>query len=294
MTDSSLKITTIGDALTWAKSYLKSHSYDLSIDNASEFLLSELIGISKIALYAHFDDRLDDEKIKTFVRFIKRAANNEPLQYILGYAYFDNHKFSVGKGVLIPRPETEYMVFEVLKLLKNNTSDSIKILDLCTGSACIACTLAKKIPNSKIWATDISKEAIQFAKLNIKNLKVEDQIILKNCNLADDVCEDNFDLIISNPPYVPSKVMKTLPNNVKNFEPKLALEAGDEGLDFLPEILSIAKNKLKNSGILAIELFEDSLNLAKEFIEKNSNFKAQDYKDYSSKNRFIIAKKKAH
>lgn len=260
------------------------HDYVLSC----EILLSEVLGLSRIDLYSHFSDYVDPKITKKFISYIKRRAKSEPIQYILGYAHFRGLKIFLDSEVLIPRPETELLVEFAIKNLGNNCN---KILDLCTGSGCISCALANEFSNLQIVATDISKKAIECALKNVKSYNFDDKINLLQCDMDDDVVDVDFDLVICNPPYIPSKIYELLDKEIYDYEPKLALEAGEYGIDFLNRIIGIAKSRLKNSGIVALEFYESNLELAKQEFE-NAGFKnCKIYKDFAGKDRVLIAAK---
>ena len=280
-------ISDISKALNFSKDYLlRSNVKDAEL--SAEILLAEALGLNRQSLYSHFEDKLTEVQQELYKEYISRRANNEPLQYLLGYAFFRGLKIAVGPGVLIPRPETEQLVEVAIKNLKNNSN---KILDLCTGSGCVACSFANEFSDVKIYGTDVSKQALAYAKMNIKKHHFEGKITLVQCNMADEICEGNFDLIISNPPYVPTDVYKNLDKEVLDFEPKLALEAGSNGVSLLDEIIATAKDKLKQDGIVALEFHEDKLDLAKSKFETAGFNDCKIYKDLAGKDRILIAKK---
>ena len=253
----------------------------------AQVLLAEVAGLSRQQLYSHFDDKLEKSQIKKYKEFIDRRANHEPVQYILGYANFRDLEIKVGPGVLIPRPETEMLVQYVIDRSDNKV---MNILDLCTGSACIACSLAKEFHDSKIVATDISNNALSYALENVEKYELASQIDLYNTNLADGIDEISFDVIVSNPPYVPGNVYDNLDMEVKKFEPKISLWAGFDGLYFFEDILDIAKDKLNDDGFAIIELYEEVLDKAAE-IANNYDFSSVEIlKDLTGTNRFLYFK----
>lgn len=279
-------LSDISKALNFGKDYLL-RSGVMDAELSAELLLSEVADLNRQSLYSHFEDKLTDEQQKQYKVYINRRAKHEPVQYILGYAYFRGLKIQVEPGVLIPRPETEQLV-EIAK--KHVANDNFKVLDLCTGSGCISCSLANEYGGSKIIATDVSEDALKFANKNVKELNLSNQIKLVRCNMADDVDETDFDLIISNPPYIPTKVYEGLDNEVINFEPKIALEAGNDGLLYLEQIINIAKEKLKPNGYVVLELHEDSIDAAKQKFQDASFKDAKIYQDFAGKFRYLIAK----
>lgn len=280
-------ISDISKAINFGKDYL-SRSNVKDAELSAEILLAEALGLNRQSLYSHFEDKLTEVQQELFKEYISRRANHEPIQYILGYAYFRGLKIAVDPGVLIPRPETEQLVEVAIKNLKNNCN---KILDLCTGSGCIACSFANEFSDVKIFGTDVSEEALAYAKINIKKHHFEEKIELIKCNMADEIFDKDFDLIISNPPYVPTDVYKNLDKEVLDYEPKLALEAGSDGASLLDEIIDVAKDKLKKDGIVALEFHENNLELAKSKFETAGFKDCKIYKDLAGKNRILIAKK---
>lgn len=281
------QISSISDALKYGKKRLKSkkvNEYELS----AELLLSDVSKLSRQQLYSHFDDELSQDQIDTYFDYINRRCKHEPVQYILGYTYFRDLKFFVGPGVLIPRPETEMLVEYVVKRINKQ---KIKILDLCTGSGCIACSLAKEHKESQIIATDISNNALFYAKKNVETNSLSEQIELCSTNFADDVKDSNFDIIVSNPPYVPEDVYKSLDFEVVNYEPKISLWAGSDSLYFLNNIFGVVKNKLNDDGFALVELHENSLDDAAKMAQGANFSNVEILKDLNNLNRFLYFKK---
>ena len=196
--------------------------------------------------------------------------------------------FYVDKDVLIPRADTEILVEEVIKLAKKVGAK--KILDLCTGSGAIAVSLAKYINKSEITATDISNEALRIAKLNAKNNNVEDRITFISSDLFQNVPEEKYDIIVSNPPYIKTKDIKTLNKDVQK-EPKLALDGGIDGLDFYRKITKKADEYLKFGGFLCFEIGFDQKEDVIKLIEEQGKFKSTySKKDLCDNDRIVITK----
>ena len=201
----------------------------------------------------------------------KRVETKKPIQYLLGSAYFMGEKYIVDESVLIPRDETEILVNKAYELLKNKT-EKLDILDIGVGSGCISCALAKKLKNKQIeiLGVDISLDAIKIALENINKLDLIRKVILRKSDVYSKIrdCE-KFDLIISNPPYIPIKEKDNLQNEVQKFEPHLALFAQDEnGIEFYEKIINNAKKFLKKDGFIAFELGISQSNLVKELLQK--------------------------
>lgn len=247
-------------------------------------LLATVLKKSKEWLMVNFDYEISDEEYEKFCEFINLRMQGEPFQYILGEQYFMGIKFLVNKNVLIPRADTEILVYKVLEICEGK--ESIKILDMCTGSGCIAVSLAKNLNNAKIFAADISEEAISVA---CKNSKLnETKIDFFKSNLFENVPNEKFDIIVSNPPYISNEEMKSLSIEVLK-EPELALEGGKDGLDFYREISKCARSFLSKNGVLAFEIGylqgESVKNILAEYGYRNIKI----FKDYSNNDRVIIA-----
>lgn len=202
----------------------------------------------------------------------QRVSTKAPIQHLLGFSYFMGEKYIVNKDVLIPRDETEILVREAFKLIKNN-ENKIDILDIGVGSGCISCALAKKSKDKEIeiLGVDISLEAIKIAIENINKLDLVRKVILRKSDVYSKIrdCE-KFDLIVSNPPYIPIKEKENLQFEVKNFDPDLALFAQDEkGIEFYSRIIEGAPKCLKQNGFIAFELGQGQANIVSKMLEKD-------------------------
>ena len=223
-----------------------------------------------------------------YFKVIKKLCEGIPIQHITNRQEFMKLTFFVDENVLIPRPDTEILVEEVIKIAKKINAK--KILDLCTGSGAIAVSLAKYIENSIITATDISSKALNVAKLNAKNNEVEDKITFIESDLFKNLKKEKYDIIVSNPPYIKKEVLKKLNKDVQK-EPKIALDGGYDGLDFYRKIINEADEYLKFKGYLCFEIGydqkEDVENILKEQ-EKYVDIYCK--KDLCNKDRIVIAK----
>ena len=223
-----------------------------------------------------------------YFKAIKKLCQGIPIQHITNRQEFMKMTFFVDENVLIPRPDTEILVEEVIKIAKKINAK--KILDLCTGSGAIAISLAKYIDKSNITAVDISDKALNVAKLNAKNNEVEDRITFVESDLFENLKKEKYDIIVSNPPYIKKEVLKKLDKEVQK-EPNLALNGGYDGLDFYRKIIKNADEYLKFNGYLCFEIGydqkEDVENLLKEQ-EKYINITCK--KDLCDNDRVIIAK----
>ena len=204
-----------------------------------------------------------------YVRNIKRLISGEPLQYITGVQEFMKLKFLVNKSVLIPRQDTEILVEEVINIAKNG--QKLEILDLCTGSGAIAISIAKFLPESKITAIDISKEALELAKKNAKFNRVQKNIEFIESDLFKKIHGRKFDIIVSNPPYIPTVQIKSLPKDVQN-EPIIALDGGKTGLEFYEKIIDEGYKYLKPNGNICLEIGYDQKVKVKKIIDNNKMY----------------------
>lgn len=225
------------------------------------------------------------KKIKKYnKKTLKKLEKDYPVQYIIGYVDFYGLKIKVNKHNLIPRYETEYLIEKLLKYIKQYNFNSPKILDLCTGTGCIGLTLKHEIPSAKVTMTDISRYSIKLAKKNRKKMGLETEIY--KSDLLKNIKENNYDIIISNPPYV--KTTEKLPKNV-TYEPKLALYGGNSGINHIRKILKEAKKYLNKKFIIALEINEQSeeelLPLVKKYYQ-NSNYRFE--KDLAGKTRYLF------
>ena len=234
----------------------------------------------------------NEEKIIELAK--KRVETKAPIQHLIGYSYFMGEKYIVNSNVLIPRDETEILVNNAYDLIKN-IENKIDILDIGVGSGCISCALAKKLQDKEIeiLGIDISTDALEIAIENVAKLDLVRKVILRKSDVYSKIrpCE-KFDLIISNPPYIPIAEREKLQNEVKNFDPELALFAPDvDGIEFYKRIINEAPNCLKPNGFLAFELGINQAQLVKNMLEKD--FKnIEIIKDLAGIERVILAQLK--
>ena len=225
----------------------------------AEVLLGHVLGISRTALYARLKTPLSPECVDRFWQLIVRRADREPLQYITGIQEFWSLEFSVDRRVLIPRPETELVIEVGLKHLRNASashSQAIRILDIGTGSGCLAISLAKELPHAHIWATDISADALAVARANALRHCVSERICFIQTDLwpASPTAPAGFDLIVANPPYIARPELRDLQPEVQDWEPYLALNGGQDGLDFYRRLLQDCLGQLCIDGWLVMEI----------------------------------------
>jgi len=206
----------------------------------AEVLLAETLGLDRVGLYTHFDQPLQPGELARFKKVIQRRLRHEPLAYILGKKEFWSLKFQVTPAVLIPRPETEILVSEALRVLTllNQFRLSLHILEIGTGSGAISVALAKELPSVEIVATDLSEKALSIAEKNARQNGVREQIRFLQGDLFNPLEEGlRFDLVLTNPPYIPQEHFSALPPEVRDFEPRMALDGGKDGLAFFRRAL---------------------------------------------------------
>jgi len=264
----------------------------------AEVLLSHQLKKNRIELYLEYDQPLNPLEIAGYRSLIKRRLEREPLQYIIGHQEFWSLDFLVSPSVLIPRPETELLIEEALKLSERNFfSDNcyLKILDLGTGSGVIAISLAKEIQNATLVASDISFEALTLAKDNARHHNLNSRIAFCQGDLWQPFSHTSFsfDMIISNPPYIPSEAFKALPPEVRNYEPRIALDGHENGMYFIERIIKESEMYLKPGGWLLIEMDPDQTERALHCIDLIQSFGYKERRmDYRKKYRLVMAQKR--
>ncbi len=218
-----------------------------------ELFLTAILGRSRSDLYVHPQSLTPEQQILLDQMRARRAAG-EPVQSIVGFTEFFGHRFEVGPDVLVPRPETEVLADVLIRALKTQGKREYFILDIGTGSGCLAVTMVKELPNCRVVALDVSEKALAYARRNAGINKVVDRIefIERDMFWFMDETLHRFDAVVSNPPYVPACAMGSLPADVRK-EPELALEAGPDGLHFFRLIVPVSRRVLKPAGLLAVE-----------------------------------------
>ena len=288
----------------------------LGIEDAhkeSEIIVTHCLGIDKTVLYRD-NPALSEKDVKGINTVLQRRARREPLQYILGYVDFYGLKIKVGRGVLIPRPETELLAEEVIKAVESyklqvtsekeilnsklqTLNSKLRILDLCTGSGCLALAIAKHFPDAEVYGTDISKGAIKYAKENaelnaIKNVtflkgslfEPIKQLVTRHSSLV------TFDVIVSNPPYIRSGDMPNLQPEINKWEPRNALDGGEDGLRYYRTILSEARGYLAFSGVIFLEIGEGQAEEVSGIAMQNSFCNIAVIKDYAGTERIVAVR----
>lgn len=348
---------TIKKALEWTEGYLADKG-DENPRLSAQWLLSEACGLSRTQLFVNFDRPLSEDERGVLRDYVRRRGAGEPLQYITGEVAFRHITVKVRPGVLIPRPETEVLVSEVLAALPtpgprdvawnpeaaeqereavaavkkaleeagesvsssentesneteedvavggdlgrpssagmDETRKSLLVADLCTGSGCIACSLAYEHPDVRVIATDVAPEAVALAKENTEALGLADRVAVLQCSLGSGIGEKRmgtFDAVVSNPPYVPTAVMAGIPREVADFEPTLALDGGADGLDLFRPLAQWAARALKPGGVLACELYEGHMDAARAVAEQAGFVDVHIVDDLTGRPRVLVAKR---
>ena len=281
---------TILESIELSTEYLRKKGIESPRINA-ESLLASVLNCKRLDLYLAYDKPIIENELIVYRNFIKRRGNFEPLQYITGSVEFYGLIFKVNPSVLIPRPETELLVETILDTYKSN--DNLKILDIGSGSGNIAISIAYHLPDSKIIATDISTESLQLAIENAKLNSVEERIqFLQHDILTGSISNLNeFDIVVSNPPYVSEKDYISLQNEIIKFEPKIAVSDFDDGYKFYKAIASKSSQLLKKKGRLFFELSGGQRNVVEKIMTENNLSDITVKKDYSNIERIIYGVK---
>ena len=260
------QVWTVKAALVWTTTYL-GECGDEHPRRSAEWLLSAATGLSRVDIYAHHDRPLTDGERVALREGVKRRAAGEPLQYVTGEVAFRHLVVKVRPGVLIPRPETEVLVDAVLPSVDAAIAarGTALVADVCTGCGCIALAIAQESPGASVHAGDLSPIAVTVTAENAERLVLAERVSVAEGDLFEALPVDllgKFDVVVSNPPYVPSADVSALPAEVAGFEPHLALDGGIDGLDVYRRILLGALDWLRPGGVLGVELDERMVRIA--------------------------------
>ncbi|UUO08442.1 peptide chain release factor N(5)-glutamine methyltransferase [Blastopirellula sp. J2-11] len=286
---------TVGRLLKWTSDYLQQQQADSPRLDA-ELLLAQSLGCKRIELYTRFDEVVAEAPRGKFRQLVKQRAAGTPVAYLLGRKEFYSRDFRVTPDVLIPRPETEHLVIAALDRLRETAkSAAAQVCDVGAGSGCIAITLAKDLPKFQITAIDISAAALQVARQNAEEHGVAEQIKFVESDLLASLPDSAvFDLIVSNPPYIGLIEKPTLPKDVLQYEPHVALFSGEDGLDAIRELVRQAPSHLKPGGWLLIEFGPVVADAATAIVTASGQFEAPTVeKDLAKLPRVLIARRKA-
>ncbi len=282
----SQKIWRVLDLIKWGEKYFSDNNFE-NPRKEIELLLQDILECSRVDLYLRFEEPLAKLQLVKLREWVQRRKSREPIQYITGKAGFHNLILNVSPEVLIPRPESERLIDLLIETIGKNKN--ISILDIGTGSGCLALALGQELPNAKITGIDNSTKAIEIAQLNAKTLKIEN-VIFSQLDLFENKIEGKYDVVISNPPYIPQKEIESLMPEVKNFEPHSALTDSADGLTFYHKISEISKRIINSKGwfFLEVGLGEHPKKAMQLF--SNEKFKNVELiKDYNDADRVLRA-----
>ncbi len=276
---------TVLESLQLSTDFLEKKGIESPRLNA-ELLLSEILKCKRLDLYLKFDQPLKENEVDIYREWIARRGKFEPLQYIIGNVEFYGLPFIVTPDVLIPRPETEILVEEVIKYCKDKTG--LKILDIGTGSGNIPIALAMNYNAAEVVAIDISEKALTIARENAVANGVEEKIHLITADVKNYMSGYQFDILVSNPPYVSKEEYPILQNEIRNYEPMAAVTDSNDGLDLYRTIAERAKILLKSNGKIFLEVGKDQSKYVADILEKNDFINIYFVKDYQQIDRVVV------
>ena len=269
-----------------ASQLLKNHNIN-SHELDAEIILSDIMGVKKEFLIINSDLNISKKTSQKYFKAIGRRIKNEPVAYITGKKEFWSQIFKVDYSTLIPRPETELMIYKILSYFRNK---KINILDMGTGSGCILLSILKELNLSRGTGIDVSKKAIKAARFNAKKLNLFYRAKFKICDISK-FSFGKYDLIVSNPPYIPTNKIKRLSRDIVSYEPIVALNGGVEGLDLIKKVICKSKYLLINNGLLAIEIGNKQYFKVSNILKQNGFRELSRVCDYNNNVRCIISTK---
>jgi release factor glutamine methyltransferase len=281
-------VWTVKRVLSWASDDLRSRASE-SPRLEAELLLAQTLGLTRVGLVLAHDRPLEKDELATYRALHVRRRNGEPVAYLRKEREFFGRPFRVDARVLVPRPETELLV-EVGLARTREASLSARILDLCTGSGCVAITLAKERPTTRVLGTDISGDALVVARDNAVRLGALPAVSFRRSDLFDDLGSDEpFDLVTANPPYIPARERDELPRSIVEFEPHVALFGGEDGFDVTARIVDGAPAHLAPRGVLAMEIGAGQSRTVAERLEARGYVAIEIRRDYAGIERIVSA-----
>lgn len=255
----------------------------------ARIILETLLSCSHTQLVLRCEEEVSDHIAETAFAMQKRRESGEPIQYITGVWRFFGREYLVGKGVLIPRDDTEVVVGESLKLIP--TGQKLSVLDLCAGCGIIGITIKKERPHTQVTAVEKSEEAFSYLQKNAEKNAADIRLILSDlCDCRDEFEDGSLDLIVSNPPYIKRRELCSLQREVQ-FEPSLALDGGESGFDFYEKIIRLYAKKLKKGGFFAFEIGEDQSERLSSLLKDAGFAKIRVFSDIQSLPRAVTARK---
>lgn len=277
----------INQALKVGYQYLKKnniHTYDLD----TELLLGRSLNKTREEILLNFDKEISYVEYESYRKFLNVRAKQKPIAQIISKKNFWKNDFFVNENVLIPRPDTEILIEEALKLSRHK--NNINILDIGVGSGCILLSLLSEIDHARGTGIDISKECIKVAKINANNLGLENRSKLFKTDI-DNLRVGKYDLIVSNPPYICRAEIKYLSREVRNYEPFIALDGGIDGLVYIAKVINNSSKLLKKNGTLILEISSNQKNMVEKLLINSGFFIKNFVKDYANNFRCVISKK---
>jgi len=253
-----------------------------------EHLLAEALGKNRIELYLEFDRPLSDRELEPLREKVRRRAEGEPLQHLLGHWDFFGRTFKTDRRALIPRPDTELLIEAVLKKFLTRGANATRLVDVGTGSGILAITFALEQPELEVVAVDISNDALALAHENAERLGVSDRIVFRRSDLLDQI-DGSFDWIVANLPYVPTADIRGLQREVQ-FDPALALDGGEDGLAIVKRLLESIPGKIALNGVVALELGQGQAKTVSKFLARQNYRDISIMKDYQGVERVLIAR----
>jgi release factor glutamine methyltransferase len=281
---------TVGRLLSWTTDYLKRRGSESARLDA-EVLLARVLGWQRVQLYTHYEEEVGEPSRGAFRELIRRRAEGTPVAYLVGRKEFYSLPLKVGPAVLIPRPDSEFVVVEFLAVTKS--LEALRAVDVGTGSGCLALACTHNHKGTTFLATDVSPEALSLAAENAEALGLLDRVTFREGSLLDPVAaEGPFDVIVSNPPYIPSALIPTLEHGVRDYEPHLALDGGPDGLRVVDSLIAQAVPLLKPGGHLILEIGSDQEEPVRALLAAQTLLKlAPTIRDHSNHPRVLRATK---
>jgi release factor glutamine methyltransferase len=286
---------TVQRLLEWTTPFFTRKGID-SPRLSAELLLAHVLQSPRIKLYTDYQRAVPDQPLKAYRELVRRAAEQEPVAYLTGRAHFFSLELEVTRDVLIPRPDTETLVEHVIQLVRNETGlASPRVLDLCTGSGCVALAIAQNVKTANVVATDLSAAAIEVARGNAERLGLKERVSVLQGDLFDalqtPLDRQAYHLIVSNPPYIPTGQISSLDRSVREYEPLSALDGGLDGLTIHRRILADAPDRLQPGGQIFLEIAFDQGELAKQVMADHPRFQGvRIIKDHAGNDRVLAAR----
>ena len=288
------QVWTVRRLIEWTSGFLERKGVD-SPRLAAELLLAHILQMPRIQLYLTHDRQLSPIELSAYRELVRRAGEHDPVQYLTGTAHFFGMELKVTPAVLIPRPDTETLVEAVLHHLKlatdTGTEQPLRVADICTGSGAIALALAKHLPNAKVIATDISEAAAEVARQNARQLDLDVDVRVGDLFTPLEG-EAPFDIITSNPPYIPTGELTKLDRNVRDYEPRLSLDGGPDGLGFHHRLLQEAPRRLRPGGRMFVEMQFDQAEVLRAVASAAGDWRdVQVLRDFAGHERVLLAQR---